>query len=879
MMQTLDADSFPARPGGGPIEAAPWLVLKFGGTSVSTAANWGIIHDLLVERLGAGYRPLVVHSALAGVSNRIQDALQAALRGEVGERLRAIEQAHLDLAGDLGLDGRALLGEHLQELEQLLAGIHLLGEVTPRAHARGMAMGELMATRLGAAFLQGRGLQVTWLDARQALRSVDLPNTSERTRYVNASCDFEADPQLQSHCRKLAGVVLTQGFIASNARGETVILGRGGSDTSGAYFAAKLQAAGLEIWTDVPGMFSANPRTVQGARLLRVLSYAEAQEIASTGGSVLHPRCLAPVRRHRIPLRVKDTTQPQMPGTLVTADAGSDAPRVKAISSRTRVTLVSMETLGMWQEVGFLANAFRCFSDLGLSIDLVSTSESNVTVTLDPGANAIDAGVLGALRAALERLCRVQVIENVEVVSLVGQKIRSVLHEIGPAFDVFEELPIHLVSQAASDLNLSFVVAEGQSRRIIQALHELVVRPASQDSVFGPTWEEMRERQPRPAPVQAPEPWWARKRAQLIAIAGRHSSAYVYDLESVRAAIGRLRGIRGVDRVLFAMKANSNPEVLRAVHEAGLGFECVSPGEIRRVLEMFPDLDRRRILFTPNFAPRAEYQFGLEQDVWLTLDNLFPLREWGALFTGRDIFLRVDTGQGHGHHEHVRTAGVHSKFGIPLFELAEAQQLVERCGARVVGLHAHTGSGILSADNWRNVGRILADAATDFPHLRILDLGGGLGVPEKRDGRPLDLDAVSAGLEEIRQAWPGYQLWLEPGRYLIAEAGVLVTTVTQTKGKGDVRYVGVSTGMNSLIRPALYGAYHEIANITRWGEQATEVVNIVGPNCESGDRLGTDRLLPPCGEGDVLAIANAGAYGYVMSSRYNLREPAAEVAI
>jgi diaminopimelate decarboxylase/aspartate kinase len=196
-----------------------------------------------------------------------------------------------------------------------------------------------------------------------------------------------------------------------------------------------------------------------------------------------------------------------------------------------------------------------------------------------------------------------------------------------------------------------------------------------------------------------------------------------------------------------------------------------------------------------------------------------------------------------------------------------------------VGLHAHTGSGILSADNWRQVAQVLGTAATDFPHLRILDLGGGLGVPEKRDDRGLDLEALGAGLDEIRAAWPRYRLWLEPGRYVIAEAGVLVTTVTQTKGKGEVQYVGVSAGMNSLIRPALYGAYHEIANISRWGEQAAEVVNVVGPICESGDRLGTDRLLPTCHEGDILAIANAGAYGYVMGSRYNLREPATEVAI
>lgn len=875
-MQTLDADSFPPVTGRDPARA-PWLVLKFGGTSVSTAKNWAIIHDLLVERVSAGYRPVVVHSALATVSNRIQDALYRAIQGEHREQLSAIETTHRDLARDLGVDGPALYGPWLAELEQLLAGIHLIREVTPRAHAKGMAMGELMATSLGAAWLRARGVPTTWLDARTVLKSVDLPNTSERSRFLNAGCDFEADATLQAACRGAEGIVLTQGFIASNERSDTVILGRGGSDTSGAYFAAKLQAAGLEIWTDVPGMFSANPRTVQGSRLLRVLSYAEAQEIASTGGSVLHPRCIGPVRRHGIPLRVKDTTQPSLPGTLVTADAGSDAPRVKAISGRTRVTLVSMETLGMWQEVGFLADAFRCFSDLGLSIDLVSTSESNVTVTLDPGANAIDGAVLEALRTALEKRCRVRVIENVEVVSLVGQKIRSVLHEIGPAFDVFEELPIHLVSQAASDLNLSIVVEEGQSRRIIQALHEHLVQPAREDAVFGPTWEALRETAPAAAPRA--EPWWARKRTALADIARQYSAAYVYDLDSVRAAIGRLQAVRGVGRVLFAMKANNNPEVLRTVHDAGMGFECVSPGEIRRVLELFPGIDRDRILFTPNFAPRADYEFGIETGVWLTLDNLFPLREWGGLFAGRDVFLRVDTGHGHGHHEHVRTAGVHSKFGIPLFELGEALELARGVGARIVGLHAHTGSGILTPDNWQNVARILGNAATDFPDLRILDLGGGLGVPAKRDGRGLDLDAMGAGLEEIRTAWPGYELWLEPGRYVIAEAGVLVATVTQTKGKGDVQYVGISTGMNSLIRPALYGAYHEIANISRWGEPATEVVNVVGPICETGDRLGTERLLPPCRAGDVLAIATAGAYGYVMGSRYNLREPAVEVAI
>lgn len=876
-MQTLDIDSFPIRPRPDSPADAPWLVLKFGGTSVSGARQWEGIHDLVIERLAAGYRPFVVHSAVAGVSNRIQAMLRKALNQEVRDELTAIEEIHERLAAELGLDARALLGGYFAELGQLFAGIHLIGEVSPRIHARAMAMGELMATTLGAAYLEKRGVAAEWLDARSLLSSIELPGASERSAWLNANCAYEADPGLQARCRRAATVVVTQGFIAGNARGETVILGRGGSDTSGAYFAARLGAAGLEIWTDVPGMFSANPRTVESARLLRVLSYAEAQEIASTGGSVLHPRCLAPVRHHGIPLRIKDTTRPALPGTLVSHDAGTDSPRVKAISGRTGVTLVSMETLGMWQQVGFLASAFGCFRDLGLSIDLVSTSESNVTVTLDPGANSMDAAVLAALRTALEQLCRVRIIENVEVVSLVGNKIRSVLHEIGPAFDVFEEQPVHLVSQAASDLNLSIVVEEGQSRRIIQALHGLLVRPASCDTVFGPTWQELSEGVARQ--TELPEPWWVRKRETLIALGREHGAAYVYDMASVRNTIRELSASAGADRVLYAVKANHHAAVLDAVYEGGLGFECVSPGEVSRVLELFPKLDPQRVLFTPNFAPRSEYEFGLERGVWVTLDNLHPLREWGPIFAGREIFLRVDTGQGHGHHEHVKTAGVHSKFGIPLFELAEARELAQRCGARVVGLHAHTGSGILMAENWRNVARVLADAAGAFTDLRILDLGGGLGVPEKRDGRRLDLAELAAGLVEIRKAWPAYQIWLEPGRYVIAEAGVLVATVTQTKGKGEVQYVGVSTGMNSLIRPALYGAYHEIANLSRWGEPAGEVVNIVGPICESGDRLGNERLLPPCHEGDVLAIANAGAYGYVMSSRYNLREPAREFTI
>jgi diaminopimelate decarboxylase/aspartate kinase len=224
----------------------------------------------------------------------------------------------------------------------------------------------------------------------------------------------------------------------------------------------------------------------------------------------------------------------------------------------------------------------------------------------------------------------------------------------------------------------------------------------------------------------------------------------------------------------------------------------------------------------------------------------------------------------------VRTAGEHSKFGIPLFELDELARLSESLGVRIVGLHAHTGSGIFSVRNWIETAELLAGLRERFPDVRTLDLGGGLGVPERPGELPLDLAELNKALEAVRKAQPGLEVWLEPGRFIVAEAGVLLAQVTQLKGKGEFSYVGVATGMNSLIRPALYGSHHEIVNLTRLDEPATETCNIVGPICESGDQLGVDRLLPPTREGDILLIANAGAYGRAMSSNYNLRVPAAE---
>jgi len=855
-----------------------WVVLKFGGSSVSSVSNWKSVASVVRERLAEGLHPFIVHSALSGITDRLEQLLAKALVGEWEPVVDQIERRHRDLARDLGVADSADLERHFSELRRTASGINLIGEVSDRLRARVMANGELMATRLGAAFLQAEGLDVQWLDARSILHAEERAGASERANYLSATCSFEPDLDLQ---RRLAGsaghVFLTQGFIASDAKGDTVLLGRGGSDTSGSYFASKLGARRLEIWTDVPGMFTANPRTVPGARLLKSLDYDEAQEIASSGAKVLHPRCILPAKQYAIPLSVHATQMPEVPGTVITATGGDGGARVKAVCIKKGITLVAMETLGMWHQVGFLADAFAVFKSHGLSVDLVSTSETSVTVSLDPAANALDSRTVEALVTDLSKLCRVEIIGPCAAVSLVGRNIRATLHRLGEALELFEEQKIYLVTQAANDLNLTFVVDEEQGDRLVQRLHELTVKNAPSDRVLGPTWEQIHGIAPS-GPPGGP-PWWQRRAQELGRIAREHASAYVYDRATLERSADDLLRLRGVDQLFYAVKANPHPQVLAVFAAKGLAFECVSRGEVERVLESVPGIERGKILFTPNFAPREEYEWALEQGIHVTLDNLHPLREWSGLFRGRDVLVRIDTGYGRGHHDHVRTAGVHSKFGIPTFEIDELERLVKQAGARVVGLHAHTGSGVFDVRNWSEVGHLLCGLAQRFKDVKFVDVGGGLGVPEKPGQPPVDLEALQKVLLELKARYPKLGLWLEPGRYLVATAGVLVAKVTQLKGKGAVQYVGVATGMNSLIRPALYGAQHEIVNLTRLSEPTSEVYNVVGPICESADYLGHERLLPLTFEGDVLLIANTGAYGHAMSSWYNLREPARELMV
>ncbi|MGH8028533.1 MAG: bifunctional aspartate kinase/diaminopimelate decarboxylase [Arenimonas sp.] len=858
--------------------ASDWIVLKFGGTSVSRRERWDTIGRLMLQRATEeDARVLVVVSALSGVTNELQALCATGIAAEdFARRIEVLVERHRDYAVELGLDPEAVLSGRVAAL-RALADDPRRATVALDWQAELLAQGELLSSTLGVMYLRANGVEAVWLDARDWLHARALPNQNEWSRRLSVSCDYSPDTRATQGFAPGVRLGVTQGFIARAEDGGTAILGRGGSDTSAAYFGALVGARRVEIWTDVPGMFSANPRAVPDARLLARLDYEEAQEIATTGAKVLHPRCIHPCREARVPIWIRDTERPDMAGTVID-DRAVTVPGVKAISTRRGIVLVSMETIGMWQQVGFLADVFERFKRAGLSIDLIGSSETNVTVSLDPSDNLVSSNVLDALCTDLAEVCRVKVIAPCSAVTLVGRGMRSLLHRLTDVWGEFGRERVHLVSQSSNDLNLTFVVDESLADDLLPRLHALLIQsgamPVDQAAVFGPSWRHIAA----PPPMRT-APWWQARRDDLLAAAAQGTPRYVYDLATVRARARALAGVTAVDRRLYALKANAHPEILRALHAEGFGFECVSLAEVERVFATLAGIDPGQVLFTPSFAPRAEIEAAFARGVTVTFDSVEALRAWADLLHGREIFLRLDPGFGAGHHAKVRTGGKEAKFGLSPESLDTAVSAARAAGARITGLHAHIGSGIFEASQWAQVYALLARLADRIGTVRHLDIGGGLGVAYDGDDAGFDLPAYAAALAQLKADHPQYSLWIEPGRFLVAEAGVLLARVTQVVTKDGVRRVGLDAGMNALLRPALYDAFHGIANLSRIDDAPGQPAEVVGPVCESSDVLGHGRRLPDAtAEGDIVVVEHAGAYGFAMANTYNLRAlPAEEI--
>jgi diaminopimelate decarboxylase len=341
-------------------------------------------------------------------------------------------------------------------------------------------------------------------------------------------------------------------------------------------------------------------------------------------------------------------------------------------------------------------------------------------------------------------------------------------------------------------------------------------------------------------------------------------------------------------RIFYSTKANTNLSVLRILQTEGAWLDAVSPGEVFLALkDGFPP---EKILFTGTSVRNSELKFVVDSGVTMNVDSLSQLRRLLKFHVPLLLSVRANPEVGAGHHEHCITGGKDSKFGIWENDVVEAYKIAKKAGVKKFGIQMHIGSGILGVEPFLPALEKLLEIAglvhreTDIK-FEFIDVGGGVGVPYKPEEKPLDIDEFAKKVlnlfqEKTREYGLGEPwFYIEPGRYVVCDAVVLLTSVNTVKVTPYRKFVGVDAGFNTLIRPVLYGSFHPIVVANKLNEPETETYEVAGPLCESGDFLARDRKLPRIEEGDLLAVLNAGAYGFSMSSQYNSRPRCAEVLI
>ncbi len=459
------------------------VVMKFGGTSVQDADAIRRVAQIVAGVLKAGGRlPVVIVSAMALVTDGLLSVANSAkagtLEGSAGAltHLQQLQTRHLSTARNL-FDTRsggftqadlarveAAIYERFAELERLVRSVAELGELTPRTQDAIVSMGERLSSLLVAAAFQihriNRGL--VEVDARSFMVTDDQfgsahPNMDEINRYANTVLHSV----IQSHA-----VPVTQGFIGATMERHTTTLGRGGSDYSAAIIGAAIGAEEIQIWTDVNGMLTADPRIVPNARVVPQMSFGEASELAYFGAKVLHPSTILPAVKKGIPVRILNSLRPEQPGTLISNEAGSSNGPITGISCKRNVTVVDITSTRMLDAHGFLAEVFEVFKRFKTAIDVVTTSEVSVSVTLD------DVRAVEMIREALAGFAEVQVVPEMAIISVVGEKLHDDPTIPAQVLTALGNIPLKLVSQAASRRNFTFVLRDDDAPTAMVRLHD-----------------------------------------------------------------------------------------------------------------------------------------------------------------------------------------------------------------------------------------------------------------------------------------------------------------------------------------------------------------------------------------------------------------------
>jgi diaminopimelate decarboxylase len=358
---------------------------------------------------------------------------------------------------------------------------------------------------------------------------------------------------------------------------------------------------------------------------------------------------------------------------------------------------------------------------------------------------------------------------------------------------------------------------------------------------------------------------------------------YLYNTDVISRQYNKLNdAFKGhPTRFFYACKALSNVHILRHLHSLGSGLDCVSINEVK--LGLYAGFTPDQILFTPNCVAFSEIEEAKELGVHLNIDNLSVLEQFGARFGGSyPVCIRINPHIEAGGNYKISTGHIDSKFGISIHQLRHTERIVKTTGLHVQGLHMHTGSEIKDVAVFLQGLDVLLGVAQHFPQLDFIDLGSGFKVPYKPGDPETDVARLGAEVTEAFRAFEAeyprpLEVWFEPGKYLVSEAGTFIVKVNVVKQTTATVFAGVDSGFNHLIRPMFYDAYHHISNITN-PTGAERIYTVVGNICET-DTFAWDRVLPEVREGDYLAFHNAGAYGFEMSSRFNSRQRPAEVMI
>jgi aspartate kinase len=447
------------------------VVQKFGGTSVADPAAIRRLIDIVrTARARDGRGPAVVVSAMSGVTDALLAVAATAGSSRSDEALSRVEQLrerHLASARDLvpGPQNAALsthISDTFDELAAVVRALAVLREVSPRTLDVVAAIGELLSSRIVAAALIEAGLPGEWVDARRVVvTNDDHTRAAPLLRETNSAMRDSLLPLLEA-----GRVPVVGGFVGATADGHTTTLGRGGSDYSGALVGAGIDARQIEIWTDVDGMLTADPRVIRNPKLVRRLSFAEAAELAYFGAKVLHPSTIRPAVERDIPVRILNSLRPDGEGTLITAAASRDGMSLTGLASKRDVTVIDITSSRMLMAYGFLRQVFEIFERFRTAVDVVTTSEVSVSVTVD------DRRHVDAICAALSEIADVSTEPGMALLCAVGDRLQDEPEIAARVVSVLEEVPLKMISQAASRRNITVVMRQADLPHAMQRLHE-----------------------------------------------------------------------------------------------------------------------------------------------------------------------------------------------------------------------------------------------------------------------------------------------------------------------------------------------------------------------------------------------------------------------